>query len=73
MFIQASLSAGAPADELRGLREAMLEHLHDGVVGGVSELFQPQAPFAPEGAPAQAWGAAEWLRGLRLLRSANGH
>ena len=72
MFIQASLKAGAPADELRGLREAMLSHLHDGVVGGVSEIFQPEAPFAPDGAPAQAWGAGEWLRGLRLLRAANG-
>ncbi len=72
MYIEASLKAGAPADELRGLREAMLAHLSDGVVGAVSELFQPEAPFAPEGAPAQAWGAAEWLRGLRLLRAANG-
>ena len=72
MYIQASLKVGAPADELRGLREAMLAHLSDGVVGAVSELFQPEAPFAPEGAPAQAWGAAEWLRGLRLLRAANG-
>ena len=72
MYIQASLEAGIPADELRGLREAMLAHLNDGVVGAVSELFQPEPPFAPEGAPAQAWGAAEWLRGLRLLRAANG-
>lgn len=72
MYIEASLKAGAPADELRGVREAMLAHLRDGVVGAVSELFQPEPPFAPEGAPAQAWGAAEWLRGLRLLRSANG-
>ncbi|MCY3896708.1 MAG: glycogen debranching enzyme N-terminal domain-containing protein [Chloroflexi bacterium] len=72
LYIQASLEAGAPADELRGIREAMLAHLHDGVVGAVSELFQPETPFAPEGAPAQAWGAAEWLRGLRLLRAANG-
>ena len=72
MFIQASLKAGAPADELRGLREAMLAHLHDGLVGGVSEIFQPEAPFEPDGAPAQAWGAGEWLRGLRLLRAANG-
>ena len=72
MFIEASLKVGAPADDLRGLREAMLAHLHDGVVGAVSELFQPEPPFAPEGAPAQAWGAAEWLRGLRLLRAAHG-
>ena len=72
MYVQASLEAGIPADELRGLREAMLAHLNDGVVGAVSELFQPEPPFAPEGAPAQAWGAAEWLRGLRLLRAANG-
>jgi len=71
-YIQASLKTGAPADELRGVREAMLAHLRDGVVGAVSELFQPEDPFAPEGAPAQAWGAAEWLRGLRLLRAANG-
>ncbi|MDE2899382.1 MAG: glycogen debranching protein, partial [Chloroflexota bacterium] len=72
IYIQASLEAGAPADELRGIREAMLAHLSDGVVGAVSELFQPAPPFGPEGAPAQAWGAAEWLRGLRLLRAANG-
>ena len=72
MYIEASLKAGAPADELRDLREAMLAHLHDGLVGGVSEIFQPEAPFEPDGASAQAWGAGEWLRGLRLLRAANG-
>jgi predicted glycogen debranching enzyme len=37
-------------------------HLRDGCVGQVSEIFDAEAPFAPRGCFAQAWGVAETLR-----------
>ncbi len=72
MYVQARLDAGADARTLRHLRDSMRVHLSEALVGSVSEIFQPEPPFRPDGAPAQAWGIGEWLRGLRLLRAADG-
>jgi glycogen debranching enzyme len=32
------------------------------MVGQISEIFDPEPPFAPRGCPAQAWSVAEVLR-----------
>lgn len=37
-------------------------HLRDACIGQVSEIFDAEAPFAPRGCFAQAWGVAETLR-----------
>ena len=42
--------------------EPGLAHLDEGCVGSVSEVFDAEAPYAPRGCIAQAWGVAEWLR-----------
>jgi predicted glycogen debranching enzyme len=36
--------------------------LRDGCIGQVSEIFDAEAPYAPRGCFAQAWGVAETLR-----------
>lgn len=45
-----------------GLLDGIAAHLRDGCVGQVSEIFDAEAPFAPRGCFAQAWGVAETLR-----------
>ena len=42
------------------------DHLRDAGLGTVSEIFDGDAPHAPAGCIAQAWGVAELLRVLRL-------
>ncbi len=49
--------AGA-RDVLRGIAD----HLDDGCIGSVSEIFDADAPFTPRGCIAQAWSVAEVLR-----------
>jgi predicted glycogen debranching enzyme len=41
------------------------EHLNEGVLGQIGEVFDGDAPHRPGGAPAQAWSVAEILRTLR--------
>ena len=48
--------------QARRLLERAAVHLGEGASGSVSEIFDAEAPFAPRGCPAQAWGVAEWLR-----------
>ncbi len=38
------------------------EHLHEAMIGQVSEIFDGDAPHHPRGAAAQAWSVAELLR-----------
>lgn len=40
-------------------------HLHEACIGSVSEIFDAEAPHAPKGCMAQAWGVAEILRVVR--------
>ncbi len=38
------------------------EHLNDGCIGSISEIFDAEPPYAPRGCIAQAWSVAEVLR-----------
>lgn len=42
--------------------EPMAQHLLDGGLGSISEIFDGDAPHAPQGCIAQAWSVAEVLR-----------
>lgn len=53
----------------RGWLGALSDHLQDAGLGTVSEIFDGDAPHAPAGCIAQAWGVAELLRVLRLTSS----
>lgn len=44
------------------LLNGVAAHLRDACLGQVSEIFDAEAPFAPRGCFAQAWGVAETLR-----------
>ena len=49
-----------------------MAHLNEACVGSVSEIFDGDAPHAPRGCFAQAWGVAETLRAWhRLARAAS--
>ena len=41
----------------------MANHLRDGCIGSISEIFDGDIPFTPRGCFAQAWSVAEVLRG----------
>jgi glycogen debranching enzyme len=47
---------------LAGLRD----HLGEGCIGSVSEVFDAVPPYHPRGCIAQAWGVAELLRAWRV-------
>lgn len=49
-------------EEARRLLTGLEEHLSDGCVGSVSEVFDAEDPFTARGCIAQAWGVAEFLR-----------
>jgi glycogen debranching enzyme len=40
----------------------LVEHLNDSCIGTISEVFDAESPYNPEGCVAQAWGVAELLR-----------
>ncbi len=42
--------------------EPMANHLNDGCVGSISEIFDGDAPMIPRGCFAQAWSVGEVLR-----------
>ena len=50
-------------DRARAALAGLAEHLEEGCVGSISEVFDADAPHRPGGAPAQAWSVAEvlWL------------
>ena len=50
------------------LLEAMRDHLFDAGLGGISELFDGDAPHAPRGAPMQAWSVATVLEAWWVIR-----
>lgn len=61
-FVSAHLRVYQDKALARSFLEPLIQHLSDHGVGSVSEIFEGDAPFAPRGCPAQAWGVAELLR-----------
>lgn len=48
--------------EARQFLSGLKDHLNEGCVGSISEIFDAEAPFTPRGCIAQAWSVAEVLR-----------
>ena len=64
-FIDAWLKVHPDAmQEARGFLAGFEEHLAEGGIGSVSEIFDAEPPFTPRGCIAQAWSVAEVLRCL---------
>ena len=58
-----------PADAMTFL-EPMLGHIKAAGLGSLSEIFDGDAPFTPNGCVAQAWTVGETLRAWRAIASA---
>jgi predicted glycogen debranching enzyme len=64
-WARARRAVGDAPKDIRADLAALLDHTaHEGVIGSVSEVFTGDAPFAPRGAPAQAWSVAELICAL---------
>jgi predicted glycogen debranching enzyme len=61
-FISASLRVAEDADAVRALFEPIADALDANAIGFLAELNEPESPFAPDGAFAQAWSVGEVLR-----------
>lgn len=61
-FVQAHWRVYQDADLAHSFLDPLIQHLHGGCVGTLSEIFDGDAPHAPRGAFAQAWTVAEVLR-----------
>ncbi len=61
-FVDAWLKVDGDRAAARRFLDGLVAHLGDACVGQVSEVFDAEAPYAPRGCVAQAWGIAELLR-----------
>ena len=68
-FIQAHLKVYQNPEVAYSFLEPMAEHLQDGCIGSISEIFDGDAPFTPRGCFAQAWSVAEVLRSWVMIHS----
>ena len=66
-FALAHFKVHGDRDAARALLLPMAHHLADYGVGSIGEIFDGDAPFAPRGCIAQAWGVAETLRAWHAL------
>ncbi len=69
-FVQAHLRVYDNPQLAGSFIKPMADHLSDGCLGSISEIFDGDAPFVPRGAFAQAWSVAEVLRGWQLVNIA---
>ncbi len=46
----------------RQLLQGFIQHLDEGCIGSINEIFDADAPFTPRGCITQAWSVAEVLR-----------
>ncbi|ASC71223.1 hypothetical protein XM38_021750 [Halomicronema hongdechloris C2206] len=65
-FVQAHLKVYGDSSLARRFLAPLADHLSDGCIGSLSEIFDGDPPHRPRGAFAQAWTVAEVLRAYRL-------
>ena len=61
-YVQAHLQVYNNPQQAQSFLAPMANHLHNGCIGSISEIFDGDAPFTPRGCFAQAWSVAEVLR-----------
>ena len=54
-------------DGVRRMLSGFEQHLNEGCVGSISEIFDAEEPYVPRGCVAQAWSVAEVLRSLARI------
>ncbi|MDJ0755754.1 MAG: amylo-alpha-1,6-glucosidase [Ardenticatenaceae bacterium] len=67
-FVTAHYRVYQDARMARSFLDPLLNHLWDGCLGTMSEIFDGKVPFSPRGAFAQAWTVAEVLRVWKMLK-----
>jgi predicted glycogen debranching enzyme len=70
-FVSAVARVYGP-DQARAYLLPFADHLRDAGIGSISEIFNADPPFTPQGCPWQAWSVAEVLRCWRALDPAGG-
>ncbi|MGF1539491.1 MAG: amylo-alpha-1,6-glucosidase [Pleurocapsa sp.] len=70
-FLQAHLRVYENPQLARSFLLPLFNHLQDGCIGSVSEIFDGDVPFTPRGCFAQAWSVAEVLRAWLLTVNSN--
>jgi len=68
-FVQAHLQVYKNPELAQSFIQPLIDHLQDGCVGSISEIFDGDSPFIPRGAFAQAWSVAEVLRAWELVET----
>jgi glycogen debranching enzyme len=48
--------------EARRFLDGFVDHLGDGCIGSIGEVFDAEPPYTPRGCVAQAWSVAEVIR-----------
>lgn len=71
-FVQAHLRVYQDPAIARSFLEPLADHLRDGCIGTLSEIFDGDPPITPRGAFAQAWTVAEVLRAWTLTENLRG-
>ncbi len=66
-FIQAHLRIYNNPELAHSFLSPMANHLQDGCIGSISEIFDGDVPFTSRGCFAQAWSVAEVLRGWLMV------
>jgi predicted glycogen debranching enzyme len=69
-FVRAHLHVYRDQALAQSYLQPLIQHLADGCVGTISEVFDGDPPFAPRGCFAQAWSVAEVLRAWQLTEEA---
>ena len=70
-FVQAHLRVYQDPTTARSFLQPFADHLRDGCIGTLSEIFDGAPPMVSRGAFAQAWTVAEVLRAWALTESIN--
>ncbi len=67
-YVDALLRMGEPKEKMRQLLRPLLFHTADTGLGTISEIFDGDSPYRPDGCISQAWSVAEVLRAYNKLR-----
>ncbi|NSW91684.1 MAG: glycogen debranching enzyme N-terminal domain-containing protein [Firmicutes bacterium] len=61
-FVKVYGKRGLPAEKVRMFIEPFKDHMKDGCIGTISEIFDGDRPYFPRGCIAQAWSVGEVFR-----------
>jgi len=68
-FVAAHLKVFGQPEVARAFLEPVRAHLLEAGIGSISEVFDAEPPFRPNGCIAQAWSVAEVLRAWKLVQA----